>query len=35
LPGFRSGGGMWMIANLVERFADRYEFFIVTRNYDS
>jgi len=35
LPGFRSGGGMWMIANLVERFADLYEFFIVARNYDS
>ncbi|MFL6374787.1 MAG: glycosyltransferase family 4 protein [Pyrinomonadaceae bacterium] len=24
-----------MVANLVERFADRYDFFIVTRNYDS
>lgn len=35
LPGFRGGGGMWMVANLVERFRDRYDFFIVTRNYDS
>jgi glycosyltransferase involved in cell wall biosynthesis len=35
LPGFKSGGGMWMIANLVERFADKYDFFIVTRNFDS
>ena len=35
LPGFKSGGGTWMIVNLVERFADRYDLFIVTRNYDS
>jgi glycosyltransferase involved in cell wall biosynthesis len=35
LPGFKSGGGMWSVANLVERFADRYDFHIVTRNYDS
>ncbi len=26
---------MWTIANLVDRFCDRYDFFIVTRNYDS
>ena len=35
LPGFRSGGGTWTIVHLVERFSDRYDFFIVTRNYDS
>jgi hypothetical protein len=34
LPGFQSGGGMWTIVNLVERFRDRYDFFIVTRNHD-
>jgi len=35
LPGFKSGGGMWTVVNLVDRFCDRYDFFIVTRNYDS
>lgn len=35
LPGFKSGGGMWTVVNLVDRFADRYNFFIVTRNYES
>ena len=35
LPGFKSGGGMWTVVNLVDRFADRYEFFVVTRNYES
>ncbi len=35
LPGFRSGGGMWTVVNLVDRFCDQYDFFIVTRNYDS
>ncbi|MBL8181220.1 MAG: glycosyltransferase [Blastocatellia bacterium] len=35
LPSVKSGGGMWTVANLVERFCDRYEFFIITRNYDS
>lgn len=34
LPGYKSGGGTWTIAHLVERFSDRYDFFIVTRNYD-
>ncbi len=34
LPGFKSGGGMWTVVNLVDRFQDRYDFFIVTRNYD-
>lgn len=35
LPGFKSGGGTWTVVHLVERFSDRYDFFIVTRNYDS
>ena len=26
---------MWTVANLAERFSDRYDFHIVTRNYDS
>ena len=34
LPGFKSGGGMWTVVNLVDRFCDRYDFFIVTRNHD-
>lgn len=34
LPGFKSGGGMWTVANLVDRFQDRYAFYIVTRNHD-
>lgn len=35
LPGYKSGGGMWTIVNLVERFCHLYDFYIVTRNYDS
>jgi glycosyltransferase involved in cell wall biosynthesis len=35
LPSYKSGGGMWTLVNLVDRFCDRYDFFIVTRNYDS
>ena len=34
LPGFKSGGGMWTVVNLVDRFHDRYDFYIVTRNHD-
>ena len=34
LPGFKSGGGMWTVVNLVERFSDKYEFYVVTRNHD-
>ena len=26
---------MWTVVNLVDRFSDRYDFFIVTRNYES
>ncbi len=35
LPGYKSGGGMWTIVNLVDRFSKDYDFFIVTRNYES
>lgn len=35
LPSYKSGGGMWTIVNLVDSFCDRYDFFVVTRNYDS
>ncbi len=34
LPGIKGGGGMWAVKNLVDRFSDRYEFKIVTRNHD-
>ena len=26
---------MWTVVNLIDRFADRYDFFVVTRNYES
>lgn len=35
LPGFRSGGGMRTVVNLIDRFHDRFDLFVVTRNYDS
>ena len=35
LPSIQSGGGMWTVVNIVERFCHRYDFFVVTRNYDS
>lgn len=35
LPSKNSGGGMWTVVNIVDRLADRYEFSILTRNYDS
>ena len=35
LPSTKSGGGTWTVVNLVDRFCDRYDFFVVTRNYDS
>ena len=34
LPSIQSGGGMWTVVNIVDRFCDRYDFFVVTRNYD-
>lgn len=35
LPSIQSGGGMWTVVNIIDRFCDRYDFFVVTRNYDS
>ena len=35
LPGIRSGGGMWTVVNLIDRFSHHYDFFVVTRNHDS
>jgi glycosyltransferase involved in cell wall biosynthesis len=32
LPSLAGGGGTWAVASIVERFSDRYEFFIVTGN---
>ena len=34
LPGDRGGGGMWAVRNLAERFSNRFDFFIVTRDCD-
>lgn len=34
LPGYKSGGGMRTIVNMVDRLKDRFEFFIVTRDHD-
>jgi glycosyltransferase involved in cell wall biosynthesis len=34
LPGYKCGGGMRTIANMVDRIGDRYEFFVVARNHD-
>lgn len=34
LPGYKSGGGMRTIVNTVERFKDKYDFFIITRDHD-
>ncbi|HQZ83431.1 MAG TPA: glycosyltransferase [Pyrinomonadaceae bacterium] len=34
LPGFKGGGGMWSVVNLVDRFKAKYDFFIVTRDRD-
>ena len=34
LPGYKSGGGMRTIVNMVERLKDRFEFFIITRDHD-
>ena len=35
LPGYKSGGGMWTVVNLVDRFSGTYDFYVVTRNYES
>jgi glycosyltransferase involved in cell wall biosynthesis len=34
LPGFKSGGGMRTVANLVERLRDKFDFWIITRDHD-
>jgi len=34
LPGYKSGGAMRTIVNMVERLGDRYEFRIITRGFD-
>ncbi|MDQ3180673.1 MAG: glycosyltransferase [Acidobacteriota bacterium] len=34
LPGYKSGGGMRTIANMVECFHDIYDFWIITRDHD-
>jgi glycosyltransferase involved in cell wall biosynthesis len=35
LPSRSGGGGLRTVVNLVERFANRYQFFVVTRNHDN
>ena len=34
LPGFKAGGGMWAVKNIIERFHDVYDFFLVTKNHN-
>ncbi|MDI1241362.1 MAG: glycosyltransferase [bacterium] len=34
LPGYKSGGGMRTLVNMVDRFGDDYDFWIVTRDHD-
>ncbi|MGB7070951.1 MAG: glycosyltransferase [Pyrinomonadaceae bacterium] len=34
-PSRGGGGGMWTVFNIVGRFHDRYDFFVVARNYDN
>lgn len=34
LPGYKSGGGMRTIVNIVDHFGDKYDFFILTRDHD-
>lgn len=34
LPGYKSGGGMRTIVNMVDRVKDRFDFWIVTRDHD-
>ena len=34
LPGYKSGGGMRTIVNIVSNLGDKYEFFIVTKDHD-
>lgn len=34
LPGYKRGGGLRTVANIVERFKDRFDFLIITRDHD-
>lgn len=34
LPGYKSGGGMRTVVNMVERLGDDYEFYVVCRDHD-
>lgn len=34
LPGYKSGGGTLSVVNLAARFANNYDFYVVTRNHD-
>lgn len=34
LPGYKSGGGMRTIVNMVERLHDKFDFWIITRDHD-
>ncbi|MBV9215702.1 MAG: glycosyltransferase family 4 protein [Acidobacteria bacterium] len=34
LPGYKSGGGMRSVVNMVDRFSDRYDFRVLTRDHD-
>lgn len=34
LPGYKSGGGMRTVVNMVDRLKNRFEFYIITRDYD-
>lgn len=33
-PGYKSGGGMWTVVNLIDRFCHQYDFYVVTRDHD-
>lgn len=34
LPGYKSGGGMRTIVNMIDRLKNKYEFFVITRDHD-
>ncbi len=34
LPGYKSGGGMRTIVNMVDRMSDKFDFWIITRDHD-
>lgn len=34
LPGYKRGGGLRTVVNMVERFKDKFEFWVVTRDHD-